>query len=173
MILFLDFDSTLFYTEQYKKEVNLEGIRYLENQALFWDALLHHTEDLSRFLFTDTLDFLKNHSHHRLVLLTFGDKAYQKAKVTKSGILHLFDDAVFTGDEMKGVIIKKMFPNIQEKMFFLDDDVAQLMDMKTYCPAVTSVRMRRSDVVYNSEIEQKDFPEVSDLKEFAQLLASF
>ena len=172
MILLLDFDSTLFDTALYKKETGIEGIPYKEDPSLFWNALSFN-KDLSRFLFTDTRDFLTSHHHYRRVLVTFGDKVYQKTKVTQSGILHLFEDTIFTGDEMKGGIIKRAFPETGEKIFFLDDDVEQLQSMRTACPYVVSVRMRRKNVVYNSTIEQKDFPEVSDLKEFAQLLKSF
>ncbi len=172
MMLFIDFDSTLFYTEQYKQSVGLGGMMYKENPPLYWDALSRHT-DLSPFLFSDAFSFLEGHARHRRILLTFGDKEYQKTKISKSGILHLFDDTIFTGNEMKGDIIQRMFPNMDESAFFIDDDVSQLQSMRAMCPQVISVRMKRKNVLYNSDVVQDEFPEVSGLEEFVRLLASY
>ena len=172
MILLLDFDGTLFRTKKYKKETGTANISCVERSDYCFKILVEHGE-ADAFLFPDTVDFLKNYAQHHPVLLTFGDKEYQKAKVSQSGIFHLFTDAIFTGTEMKGDVIKRMFPSTEEKMVFLDDDFAQLQNMKARCPNVVGIRMRRKEMVYGSDIIQTEFPQVSDLNEFAQLLTSF
>ncbi|MBI2108849.1 MAG: hypothetical protein HYT93_01525 [Parcubacteria group bacterium] len=172
MRILLDFDWTLFNTEQYKKEMGLENISCVEHSNRCLKILKEHGK-AGMFLFPDTVDFLKNHSQHRLILVTFGDKKYQKAKVQQSGILNLFSESIFTGTEMKGDIIKRIFKHAEEKIIFLDDDFAQLQNMKKQCPHIVGIRMRRKEMKYGSDIKQTEFPEVSNLNEFAQLLASF
>ncbi len=174
MILFLDFDGTLFHTEAFKKKTGTEHISCVEKAEHCLDLLSRNSNSyVEKFLFADTVDFLKNHKHTRLILLTFGNKEYQKAKVMKSGILHFFKNQIFVENELKGDTVKRMFPDTRETMFFLDDDIVQLHSMKERCPHVNVVRMRRVEITSGSDIKQNDFSEVSNLKEFAQLLASF
>ena len=172
MRIFIDFDWTLFNTEMFKKETGTERVSCIDNPQICFNAL-SMAGDIGKFLFADTTDFLKSHAHHTLILITFGHKEYQKAKIQRSGILHLFESTIFIDDKLKGDVVKCDTKHAGEKAIFLDDDIIQLTNMRESCPHITSVRMRRKEVNFGSDITQNDFPEVSNLNEFAKLLQTF
>ncbi|MEK7179273.1 MAG: hypothetical protein AAB727_03410 [Patescibacteria group bacterium] len=171
MTLFLDFDYTLFDTVKFKGFLKENGI--LNDIAGFSGAAFQ--KDISGFLFPDTVDFLKGHDSHRLILITFGEEAFQRAKVSSSGITSYFDDMLFTGDVLKSVVLKEWFSNNDSRTpaVLLDDRMAWLYDAKRANPALIPVRMRREGAPYADEEGRDGYAEVRDLKEFARMVAAF
>ncbi|MAG12665.1 hypothetical protein CL630_02515 [bacterium] len=178
MILLLDFDNTLFNLEQYRKDFGMEGTRFGDDPALYIERLTEST-DLSRYVFRDVLDFLKDYAQHHLVLCTApypGQTLYQREKVEQSGILPLFDETIFTDfaeKRSKGDVAAKKFQGSQEKIVFLDDAPAQIKSMEECCPNIVSVKMNRKEISYVYNVDYSASNEVTNLKEFAQLLKSF
>ena len=173
MIIFLDFDDTLFNTAVFKKHLEEKGVLNDKEGALSFAE----KEDLSLFLFEDTTDFLKNYLRERLILITFGDRTFQRTKVVSSKINLYFEEMIFTGDSMKSVFLKEWFEKNKsksnEKAFFLDDRIDWLHEAKEASPNLVPVRIRRGNAQHSSEENLYGYSEVRDLKEFAQLLSSF
>ncbi len=75
------------------------------------------------FIFPDvveTLQALRN-SGHTLILLTFGQYDFQKQKLISSGIAHLFDEIMITGEDKVEVVSRD---REGEEIVFVDDKAA-------------------------------------------------
>ncbi len=174
MIFLLDFDNTLFNLEQYRKDFGMEGTRFGDDPALYIEKLTEST-DLSRYVFHDVRDFLKDYAQHHLVLFTahyLGQSSYQRGKVERSGIFSLFDETIFTEKHSKDGVAAKKFQGSQEKIVFLDDTPAYIKGMEECCPDIVSVRMNRKEISYVYDSDYSASNEVANLKEFEELLAT-
>lgn len=169
MILLLDFDETLFHTRAFKRAIGVEHVVCLKEPKRCLEALSQYTS-VEAFLFPDVHRFLNDHAHHELSLITFGDPEFQRTKVSKSGISHLFKKMFFVGNEMKGEVARRELEGARDTIIFLDDDVKQLESMRTHCPHVVSVRIRRPETLLVEDSKQNEFPEVSNLAQFAEFL---
>ena len=139
MMYFLDFDRTLFDTERFYNA--LERGLIIPDDALSLDQL-------SSFLYADTLPFLKRHQDDTLVLVTRGERLIQETKVLNTLIEDFFDELLYVPEGSKGVAIEAYLNAHPEQagvpMFFLDDTIAELESIRTHFPdTLTVVRMRR------------------------------
>jgi len=164
MTIFLDFDRTLFDTDAMYRELERRvlSVRFLKN-------LFNLT--LSEFLYPDTVDFLKKNKNHTLILITYGNKKIQRAKVKRCSITDYFSEVIYT-DELKGEPIKRI---LKEKKYtkpivFVDDTPYQLDSVSSLCPSVEVVRIKRSGQPNSTEERCNDCHEVTNMKELSTLL---
>jgi len=175
MILLLDFDHTLFDSGRFRKSLCFETIdhNFLPSRAMSILRLLFFRYNLAQFLFPDTLHFLENHAEHHRVLITYGNKIFQRLKVAKSGLMSYFDEMIYTGSIMKGdIAYSKFVDRGKDPIVFLDDRVAQLASMKARCPHIIAVRIKRREGILLDETTPAGCHEVTDLAGFAVLLRS-
>lgn len=163
MILILDFDRTIFDTSTFE-EVFSDAV---ESYSPTWKD-----GELAKYIYNDTIPFLKKHTSHTLILMTYGNKIFQEAKVLGSSIAPYFNNLVFTGDEHKGDTIKRMFYNEKqtELVVFVDDTLYQLESVLLECPEAMSVRMMRYGELRSNESSCKGCLEVSNMNELEELL---
>lgn len=163
MIIILDFDHTLFNTEEFKN--SHPGIEIAK-------TFLWKKGDLTKFIFEDTISFLEEHKEHNLVLMTAGMKLFQRAKVEGSDISHYFDKLIFTGDELKGGVIKRLISDgyYNDPIVFVDDAPYQLESVSNFCPIVTVVRIKRPEQPYSIDDGYNSSYEVENMKELKAFL---
>ena len=103
--------------------------------------------DLSRYLFPDVLRFL-NAARHRgfdLILLSFGDPAWQGYKVRASGLLRYFQDVVYTAkQEGKAALLDDIGLRYGE-LHAIDNNPADLDAMKARNPRLQTHLLCRVD----------------------------
>ena len=164
MTIFLDFDRTLFDTDAFYRE--------LERRILsvgFFKNVFNLT--LSEFLYPDTIDFLKKNKNHTLILITYGNKKIQRAKVTRCHITDYFSEVIYT-NKLKGEPIKRMLEeqNYTKPIVFIDDKLQQLDSVSFLCPGVEVVRIKRPGQPNSTEERCNNCHEVTNLQELHLLL---
>lgn len=111
----IDFDDTLFDTHALKKIIakSPHAVDEKELEALlFPDA----------FIF---LQYLKT-KNEKLVLLSFGEFAFQNKKIGAAGIAHLFDEIIITPDA-KELAVEKILRSApgKEDVWFINDKIEE------------------------------------------------
>lgn len=177
-VLFLDFDQTLFDTDQLRDWLGDDidaAIARIEAGTLEFP-------DLSAMLYPDTLPFLQAaKTTHRLVLLTTASHPiYQQKKVHGSGVTGHLDDLLITpyvsGNAGKGVAAKDYLHAralFDGSHVFVDDLAENLFDVKVAVPHIRSIRIKRASGEAEALPHAPDFaPDaaVSDLHELARIL---
>ncbi len=158
MLYLLDFDRTLFDTNAFIR------------------AAVHHcvapeTVPLPRvadFAYPDAREFLARHKGvAQLCVLTTGEEALQRAKVAESGISVLVD-RVHIVPELKGAAAAALVAEMSAApVVFVDDTIAQLLDVARMVPDAHIVRMRRPGSGYT---ERDETPEgMDEVADFATL----
>ena len=143
-VLFLDFDHTLFDTEQFYEwlgEDRFEKILGITSGKVT-------PPDFASYLYSDTLPFLKAaRKTHRLVLLTYSiNQMLQRRKVRDSGIVPLLDDVIIS-HRNKGLEAKEYITRIGDPGWehaFIDDAPLNISDMKTENPDIRTFRIKRT-----------------------------
>lgn len=142
-ILFLDFDRTLFNTDQFYDWLGVDRYsRILDLLAGTIDA-----PDFSMMVYADVTPFLvKAKKTHRLVLLTYSlNTTLQRRKIRGSGLVSFFDDVIMTqgskGIEAKNYLIRT--EHAEKGHTFIDDTPKNIDDMKTENPEIRTVRIER------------------------------
>lgn len=142
-VLFLDFDHTLFDTEQFYDwlgEDRFEKILGITSGKVT-------PPDFASYLYADTLPFLNAvRKTHRLVLLTYSiNQMLQRRKVRDSGIVPLLDDVIIS-HRNKGLEAKEYISRIGDPGWehaFVDDTPINISDMKTENPDIRTFRIER------------------------------
>ena len=149
LILFLDFDRTLFDTERYY--IWLGEPKVERNQMLIDGTLA--LPDFSSFLFADTIPFLKRaRERFRPVLLSYTKLEYsaqqlmlQRKKVEGSAIAEFFDEMIITTGN-KAIEAKVYIQQNGSKgtvNYFVDDTPQHITEMKALNPDIVCYRMIR------------------------------
>jgi FMN phosphatase YigB (HAD superfamily) len=91
------------------------------NLPLYEARIENIHKQFPKFLFPDAVDFLKgiDRDKYEVVLLSMGDKIYQKFKVESAGITNFFDKVYFT-DIQKWVYLQKLVKE-KERFILIDD----------------------------------------------------
>ncbi|HEY7675903.1 MAG TPA: haloacid dehalogenase-like hydrolase [Candidatus Methylomirabilis sp.] len=104
--------------------------------------------DLRRYLFPDVLPFLQaaRRAGRRVVLVSFGDPAWQTFKVKESGLTTLLDEVhtagVVGGKAGLAAALVGMGPEAAEAIA-IDNNPLELDAMRDRCPALRTYRMDR------------------------------
>jgi FMN phosphatase YigB (HAD superfamily) len=155
-VLFLDFDRTLFDTDQFYDWLGEERF----SRILDLSAGKIEAPDFSMMIYPDTVPFLeKAREVYRLVLLTYTvNITLQRRKVRSSGLVQFFDDIIMTQGS-KGLEAKKYLSRMDASGWsvcpdcagraggehvFVDDTPENIDDMKMINPEIATVRIDRT-----------------------------
>jgi len=181
MIFFLDFDRTIFDFDFFEKEIlapRPEFKTYLDKAAQFesgslerqkiWAELASKLDyvDGSNFtqcVFPDSRSFFEKHASN-IVIITFGNKSFQKLKVEKSLTGIEWKDTLYVEKGLKGPVVKKFLQENQEAVF-VDDKLENLVSVKSECPWVSVYEMRR-----DGEGGEGSYPVIRDFNELESLI---
>jgi len=149
-----------------------------ENENIDVDLLKKELEefmkDTSKYLFEDSLEFLKSFEKDFVAIVSYGKSFFQEMKIGKCGADKYCQKIQIT-NELKSGAIEKILEERKlekEKIFFIEDRVEQIEDVKKEFPFIKTIFMRRSEGRYHDEpTEFCDF-EASDLKEAEQIIKS-
>lgn len=148
-VLFLDFDRTLFDTDQFYVwlgENRFERILKISSGELA-------PPNFNEYLYHDTLEFLKVAAKtHRIVLLTYAlNTVLQRKKIRGSGIIPLLDDVIITqgdanGKTGKGDAAHNYLARIGDSGWehaFVDDAPENIDEVKRHNPEIRTIRIDR------------------------------
>lgn len=164
MIIFVDLDRTIFNAHHFLND-------------LVRGAIKEEPFSLSRFpayVYEDALSFLKKRKElgDTLVLVTRGDPEVQETKARYSGVLEFFSHAFYVPSGPKATPIGDYLASYDvgaEQVYFIDDTVFELDDVKTTHPSIRVIRMKRPDAK-NLHIAAPHLQEVSSFDEFQELI---
>lgn len=102
---------------------------------------------ISKYIFPDVENFLRSFKKNSLYLVSYGDTRFQKNKIKNSGLKQYFEKIIII-DKLKASSIKKIIEKNKfrkEKMFFIDDRVEQIGDVKRKIPEIITIFMKRKE----------------------------
>ncbi len=143
-VLFLDFDRTLFNTEQFYDWLGDDVSAQLS--ALMSGELL--AENFSAMLFPEVISFLAiARTHYHLVILTFSTTPeLQRIKLRESGILKYVDEVIIT-ERDKGLEAKE-YLSLKHKSalmhYFVDDTESKIHEVYAQNRNITCYLIDRS-----------------------------
>ncbi len=151
---FLDFDRTTFDTDSFTPYLRERfvgtDVADLSNaefgahmDRLVREGSLSFTPgELSPFLYEDAARFLRD-KENGVMLLTFGNPAFQKVKIESAlyGIPRITTH--YTGDVRKGDFIAPHIGMYGHSPTFIDDSVIELEILSARCPGARIIEMRR------------------------------
>ncbi len=157
--LFLDFDRTLFDTEQFYNSLELayiEGIVTGEIGA-----------DFSKFLYPDVQSFIWNvqAAGYTCHLVTFGRRSVQECKFKLSGLEPYFDQMFYVEQGSKADVIKNYLDSgvSCEKVVFIDDTIEHLEVFSAAIPHGQAIRIARPGAK-GSEVADNRFTTLRNLE---------
>lgn len=142
-VLFLDFDRTIFDTEQFYEWLGEDRFA----RMLDLESGKIASPDYKEWLYPDTLSFLNEvKKTHQVVLLSFAmNTVLQRQKIEGSGIVLLFSQVIITQKE-KGTEAKTYLAhhgNPPGPHVFLDDVPMNVSEMKETNPDIICMRIER------------------------------
>ncbi len=129
-------------------------ITRLKKYLIFNDEELAHNlkiflADLKRYVFKDVCVFLEKFQKKELFLVTYGDATFQKTKVSGSGVEKYFKKVIIASGEKSNGISK--FISAKEKMYFVDDRVRYISEVKKVFPEIKTFLLKRKAGRYTDE----------------------
>lgn len=149
----------------------LQEIKKFESQTV-----LSEVEELYKgvpgFLFRDTLEFLQrlDRDKYEVILLTLGDKEFQKRKVESSGISEYFDK-VYYCTEQKWIFLKSVV-EIDEKFYIIDDRGDALFKISKAFKNCVPIEINYSDIQIDIMEQPSNYDgfKIKNIKEAVQYL---
>ena len=136
-------------------------------------SLEEFMQDISKFVFEDFIQFANLHKKDVLIVLSFGNKVFQKNKIESSKIRNYISDVVITDkskmEALANMLKEKNLP--KEKIFFLDDRTEQIRGVKNRFPDVVTIFIKRQEGRYQDIMENQycNF-EAHNLKEAQEII---
>lgn len=121
------------------------------------------------YVFKDIADFSKIFGKSNLYVLSYGDKKFQMEKILKSKVGTHFHQIIVL-DKGKSAGIKRIKKTVGEKIFFLDDRVVQIKEVKKKLPYITTLLVKRNAGRYNDKKSKCCDFEVKNLREAAKII---
>ncbi len=170
MMYFIDFDRTAFDTDSFVSYLashpfaqKFNGLPELElarvlNEAVMAGELSFAPGELAPFLYADAAQFLRE-KENSVMLITYGNAAFQRAKVESAiyGIPRI--STIYTGEVRKGDYIAPHIGMYGATPTFVDDSVVELEILAQKCPDAQIIEMRR-----NSEPGDGRWPVILNLR---------
>lgn len=136
------------------------------------DNFLKPLEELyskaDKFVYDDTIEFLKylKSKNHKLHILTWGDKEFQKEKIQAAQLENYFDEIIYAEK------LKYTLDIDYEKGIFIDDSIRDLSGLYN-ANANQVFRIKRENGVNSKkELNIKEILEFNSLKELQEYLIS-
>jgi hypothetical protein len=148
-ILYLDFDRTIFRTDDLFDALKLGGV---DIHTLVCETAPFCENELSQFIYPDALCFLRQYSGERHLISSYthrttlkpSNEAFQQKKVVASGIVPLFTKVHIIGED-KGPYIARKFGR-DATGIFVDDLTDHLWSVTQRCPGITCIHIDRAGI---------------------------
>ncbi len=109
-----------------------------------------------QFVYPDVLPVLRNlKKENELILLSYGEKKFQKEKIENSKIIKYFNKIIITQDINKVSDLKKILKE-KEVGLFVEDAPNTLYEAKKVFPNLITVRIKREEGKYIKEPDNKN-----------------
>ncbi|HAR99544.1 MAG: hypothetical protein US57_C0005G0030 [Candidatus Moranbacteria bacterium GW2011_GWC2_37_73] len=122
------------------------------------EAINEFVLDISKYVFVDVVDFANILGSKNIYVVSYGDLEFQHKKIDGSMIGKYLDNIVVT-ENLKSEIISKIIAedNLEknEEIFFLDDRIEQIRDVKEKFPEIISILVKRPEGRYQ-EMQKED-----------------
>lgn len=166
MIVFFDFDDTLFDREKFisalAERMGLSKEKFLKDYNKYFkdknhpyslkkhldilgknsekDDLKHFFSDLSEFVYPKAHKLIREYRRQadKLILLSYGDQELQNQKVQGSGLAGYFDKIIVTGD--KAEVLKDWYSD-KERMIFINDKSEENEKIKNFFPNLKIIKI--------------------------------
>ncbi|MEI7621471.1 MAG: hypothetical protein WCJ51_02970 [Candidatus Moraniibacteriota bacterium] len=133
-------------------------------------------QNLESFVFADVADFLAAMGKENLELVSFGLTNWQQSKIVGSGLDKLVNSFVIT-EKLKAQAVAQLMGKLDlavgEKIFFIDDRVEQLEDVKKAFPQIITILLCRLDGRYCDQPNEFCDYATSDLKQAREIIESY
>lgn len=110
-----------------------------------------YISDISAYVFDDVDDFVRKIGAENICVLSFGEKEFQTKKIMNSKIGNLICNLVVT-EELKSDSIMRILSRDDagesEEIFFLDDRIEQIDDIKKKIPRIKTILIKRPEGRY-------------------------
>lgn len=136
------FGGFMYSPQQHAEALRKKNFLKIDEKKLLAEVSCFMKGDLSRYVFSDSFGFLNSFKKSELHILTFGEERYQKEKIAQSGVKKYVAD-VFVVQEEKSKTIARMCQEGGEKIFFLDDSLKMVSEMKRSLPWVQTILLSR------------------------------
>ncbi len=138
--------TTLYRIDEHLKEIAAStDVKESELPQMKKDILTALRTQAHKFLFSDTMRFLKKYTPN-LILLTLGEEEPQSAKIRGARIKKYFKEIIITrrikAKDFKEILIPKYS---KETLIFIDDKPNEVNSVEKECPQVFTVRMKRPE----------------------------
>jgi hypothetical protein len=178
---FLDFDHTLFHTDEFFHvdvrqaflRLGIDAMEWEQSYAAVWPTgytLEKHVEevschsgsrlpleqmkrvlqnsfsDLRRYLFSDVLPFLRRTKGNgmRLYLLSFGDREWQRYKISACAVSGYFDDMLFAATPGgKSRLVQEQVKKLAGTVHVIDNNPVDLDLIRDQGPEIQTYHMNR------------------------------
>lgn len=130
--------------------------------------------DMSAYVFADVPGFVHEIGDGNICIVSFGEKEFQTKKIMNSKISEYIKDIVITesskAEEIEN-ILEKECASKNEKIFFLDDRIEQIHDVKEKFPDIITIFVKRPEGRYQEMAREEccNF-EVHSLKEAENII---
>jgi FMN phosphatase YigB (HAD superfamily) len=124
------------------------------------------------YLYPDTIAFLKLlHKHNfKLILVTRGNKIFQRRKVNNSGLSEYFNKVV-TLNDLKVIVLKKLTKRF-DQVFFVSDYEEELRQVKHDLPQLLPI-MKLNGHGTLSQARKMKIPAFSSLAEMGEFILQY
>ncbi len=104
-----------------------------------------------QFVYPDVLPVLRNlKKENQLILLSYGEKKFQKEKIEDSKITKYFNKIIITQDINKVSDLKKILKE-KEIAIFVEDNPYAILEVKKSFPKIITIRINRGEGKYAKE----------------------
>ncbi len=128
---------------------------------------------ISEYVFNDVENFLRKLGKNDLYLISYAKTIFQKDKIKNSGVAKHFREIVII-DELKaaavGKILRKEKLRGNEPLYFLDDRIEQIENVKRKIPGVITIFIKRKEGRYNDKRNMYCDYEAKNLKEVLKII---
>ncbi len=177
---FLDFGVTEAVFERYYKADNLDQkpktyspfnhLRMIEEgEDLDLKGLKSKLEiflsDLGGYLFSDSLDFLKKFGSDSIFVISFGESVFQRNKIAACRMQNCCQAVEVIEDSKAQAIGKILADKKSSPIFFIDDRVEFIRDVKKNLPEIQTILLQRPEGRYQDTADENCDFVAGNLKE--------
>jgi len=132
------------------------------------------TKNSSAYVFPDVTDFISKSGKKNVHIISYGDTDFQEEKISECGVAGLVSAIIISdklkSDSIKKIISKETIDLSDGKIYFIDDRMEQIVDVKKAYPKITTILLKRKDGRYDdSKNKYCDF-EFKNLKQAGKFI---
>lgn len=123
-----------------------------------------------QYVFGDAVDFLQSFNKRDLYLISCGDVKFQGLKIKQSKIKKYFKEILITNNLKAEILAPFVTDNDDEEIYFLDDRLEQIRDVKKRFPQVETVLVQREEGRHKCEKDKYCDFEVKNLVKAGEII---